>query len=105
MTSHSAEDKAHWFLPDGEVGGGGGFDGATQGRVKEAARKKRMLLQRCVLLRVICPEGHLHTCYTADAGRFHMQHVCIMGDAERVPVHTRVPNECVNAIMHCLPGQ
>lgn len=39
MTSHSAEDKAHWFLPDGEVGGG--FDGATQGRVKEAARGKK----------------------------------------------------------------
>lgn len=50
MTSHSAEDKAHWFLPDGEVGvgGGGGFDGATQGRVKEAARKINVAAAVCV---------------------------------------------------------
>lgn len=72
MTSHSAKDKAHWFHPDRELGGGCQSNVRTSERLADGFA--------AVVCVCVCAEiFYLHTCETA--GRFHV-HVCSMGDVE-----------------------
>ena len=67
MTSHSAEDKAHWFLPDREVQGGVAVR-AMQGQAREGEKCRLadgFAAAMCVYVRMCAEISYLHTCETA----------------------------------------
>ncbi len=87
MTSHSAEDKAHWFLPDRAVGGG------CQSNARTGEREKCRLADgfaaaMCVYVCVCAEILYLHTCETAGG----FPNARALYGWCRVWLHTRVPN-------------
>ena len=104
MTSHSAEDKAHWFfLPDREVGGG---CQSNARRERERERERNVDLQMDFAA-AMCECVYVCLCRNLPFVRQLVNYTCMCAVwlMYIVWVHTRVPNEYVNAIMPCLSGQ
>lgn len=91
------KDKAHWFLPDREVGGGCQSNAWTSMRERE--RNVDLLLMD--LLPHCAQIFYLHTCETADG----FPYARVLYGWCRVSVTALVPNVHVNAILPYLSGQ